>query len=478
MPAFMLSKQTLFYSIFILFLSSFFVSCKKDKFLTEGGQINYSIDTLKFDTVFTTLGSATRSFLLYNTNNKRIKIDEIKLQGGQNSPFRLNVDGEPTKDIHDVEIAPNDSIYIFVAVTVNPSTGNLPFIVNDKVEVTLNGNQSSVALQAYGQDAHYVVHSFLQTAVWDNDKPYVIIHSAAVDTGETLTINKGCRIYMHADSKLYVAGRLWVFGTKEDSVIFQGDRLDRDYFGYKDYPGEWRGIHFLRCSEGSNLNYAIIKNAGLTDAAVYVEPPTVPLAGPQLEMNQCIIANSSGFGIIGLNTWIKATNCLIHTCGLQNLAILEGGTYEFNYCTIATFGGLGINHAQQPSAVIYNYRDTSLTGYVGNNLQATFQNCIFYGSLDDEIIFNQKGTWNYQVTMTNCLLKRATAVPSTMVTMNNCITNTDADYPQFIDSYKWDFHLKSTSPLKQKGLPVPAVDRDLDRVLWNNPPSIGCYEVN
>lgn len=65
-----------------------------------------------------------------------------------------------------------------------------------------------------------------------------------------------------------------------------------------------------------------------------------------------------------------------------------------------------------------------------------------------------------------------------MVTMNNCLTNTDADYPQFIDSYKWDFHLNSSSPLKQKGLPVPAVDRDLDRVLWNNPPSIGCYEVN
>ena len=50
---------------------------------------------------------------------------------------------------------------------------------------------------------------------------------------------------MHANSNLYVLGTLKINGTKTDSVIFQGDRFDRAYFGYEGYPGEWGGIFFL-----------------------------------------------------------------------------------------------------------------------------------------------------------------------------------------------------------------------------------------
>lgn len=462
--------------VFSMFVLTTFFSCKKDKFLTQGGEISFSTDTLKFDTVFTTVGSVTRSFKLYNTNSKRIKIDEIKLEGGASSPFRMNIDGEPTKNIQGVEIAPNDSIYVFVALTVNPTSGTLPFLVNEKVQVTLNGNMSELPLEAYGQDAHYVVDSILDSQTWTNDKPYVIVHSALVDSAQTLTIQKGCRIYMHADSKLYVAGTLRVFGTKSDSVIFQGDRLDRDYFGYKDYPGEWRGIHFLGTSQLNTLNYCIVKNAGLTDAAIYVQPPTYPIGGNfMLEMNKCVVANSAGYGILAFNTRMNLNNCLVHTCGLQNLAIVEGGTYQLNFCTIATYGGIGINHAQQPSAVIFNYRDISLTEYVGADLKATINNCIIDGSLEDEIVFNAKGSGIFDVTVNNCAFKRKNAFPAGTVSPNNTLLNQD---PQFVDENKWDFHLQSTSPLKGAGVSVPIIIDDLDDMSRLNPPSIGCYEAN
>lgn len=253
--------------ILVIFMFGVFTtSCKKEKWLTDGGQIGFSTDTLSFDTVFTTVGSVTREFKIYNLNSKRIKLSEIKLKSGETSPFRMNIDGVATKSIQNVEIAPNDSIYVFVALTVDPTSGLLPFIVSDAVQVTLNGQTSELPLEAYGQDAHYITDSVLTSATWINDKPYVIVHSALIDSANTLVIQKGCRIYMHQDSKLYVNGTLNVYGTKKDSVIFQGDRLDRDYFGYRDYPGEWRGIHFLSANYNSQINYAVIKNGGLTDA--------------------------------------------------------------------------------------------------------------------------------------------------------------------------------------------------------------------
>ena len=458
--------------LFVLIAQSL-ASCKKDQLLTSGGQLSFSTDTLKFDTVFTTIGSVTRSFKIYNTNKKRIRLDRIKLAGGANSMFRMNIDGVSTRDIQQVEIAANDSLYVFVALTVNPTSGLNPFIVNDAVQMTLNGQQRDVPLEAYGQDAHYISDSVLTSQTWVNDKPYVIVHSAMIDSLNILTIQKGCRIYMHQDSKLYVKGTLNVYGTKQDSVIFQGDRLDRDYFGYKDYPGEWRGIHFLGASEKSHINYAVIKNAGFTDAAIYVQPPNYfDINNPTLELKNTIIENSLGYGILAFNAYIRADNCLIHTCGSQNLAILEGGTYIFNYCTLATYGGLGINHSQEPTAAILNYRDTSLTGYVGHDLNATFTNCIVYGPLDDEILFGKKNEWAYNVTLNNCVIKRTTALSN--VVSNNLILNSS---PQFKDYSAWDYHPLPTSPVTLAGINIPGVIDDLDGLTRASTPSIGCYEV-
>lgn len=466
-----------FVCMFILFSTS---SCKKDKLLTIGGALAFSTDTLRFDTVFTTIGSVTRQFKIYNKNNKRIKLSEIKLERGQSSPFRLNVDGVATKSIRDVEIAGNDSLYIFVALTVDPTTGVLPFLVEDKVLFELNGTTRDVPLEAFGQDAHYIYNdSVLTTQTWVNDKPYVIIHSAIVDSANTLTIQKGCRIYMHQDSKLYVLGSLKAFGTKADSIIFQGDRLDRDYFGYRDYPGEWGGILFYRSSSGNNLNYCTIKNAGnttdgFTSAAINVLPYWVDLGGPMLEMNYCTISNSLTFGLVGFTARVRMNSCLINTCGQQNVACIEGGDYEFTNCTMANYGGLGINHTQQPVLAALNYRDISLTEFVTADLKANFKNCIIYGSLDNEVFFNKRGSAVYNVTLQNCLYKLANQLDPSLVSQSNCLRDQD---PQFKEISKWNFRIPNTSPAKGAGIASNIPPYDLDFKNWGTPPSIGCYEA-
>ena len=226
------------------------------------------------------------------------------------------------------------------------------------------------------------------------------------------------------------------------------------------------------------MNFTVIKNAGNTNfdnfypAAVIVSPPWVVSSQPVLEMNQCIIANSGGYGILGFNTQVRLRNCLIHTCGLQNIGFFEGGNYEVTNCTLCTYGGIGINHANQPTVAILNYRDVSLTEYVGNDLTCTFTNNIVYGPLSNEFFVAKKTDWAYNLTVDHCLLKRTDAMP---ITPTNTVLNVD---PQFTDLAKWNYRPKSTSPAKGAGIALPAIINDLDDLPRGNPPSMGCYEVN
>src|SRR6218665_2626579 len=91
----------------------FVSSCNKDKVLTTGGKIDFSVDTLMFDTVFTAQGSATRSVKIYNQQKEKLKLTSIRLRKGAQSAYRLNVNGIAGTEIKDIELAGNDSIWVF-----------------------------------------------------------------------------------------------------------------------------------------------------------------------------------------------------------------------------------------------------------------------------------------------------------------------------------------------------------------------------
>ena len=53
--------------------SLFMVSCKKDSFISSSdARLSLSADTLKYDTVFTTTGSITKSFKIFNDNDQKL----------------------------------------------------------------------------------------------------------------------------------------------------------------------------------------------------------------------------------------------------------------------------------------------------------------------------------------------------------------------------------------------------------------------
>ena len=145
--------------LYIILLSLVFlsVSCRKEIKYSDNPSkdISLSTDTIAFDTVFTSVGSSTRVLMIYNNNSENLKINSIRLERGSNSPYSINVDGESGTLFTDKEIYANDSLYVFVKVTINPNDNNNPFFVEDRLIFNTNGNENVVHLTAYGQNANY-----------------------------------------------------------------------------------------------------------------------------------------------------------------------------------------------------------------------------------------------------------------------------------------------------------------------------------
>jgi hypothetical protein len=442
--------------ILAISLMIIFFSCRKDSFISSpDARLTITADTLKYDTVFVTTGSTYRSFRIINENNQKLRVS-LKLMGGAASVYKLNVDGIPGTQFSDLEIGANDSVYVFAQVNVNPNAVNLPFILRDSIEVSYNGNKRLVQLEAWGQNAHFYRDRVISAnETWNNDLPYVILGSLLISSNQTLTINKGCRVYVHADAPLVVNGSLVVNGLKDtaDRVYFGGDRLDDPY---RDYPASWPGLLFMPGSKDNLLNYAVIKNAY---QAIGIQDPS-PNANPKLTLNECIIDNAYDAGIISLNSSIRARNCLVSNCG-QNILLAKGGDYQFTHCTVVTYANHFIDH-KDPVLLVSNYITVNNIP-VTANLNALFRNCIFWGEnglVDNEVEVLKSGATTFNVTFDYALWK-VQAAPANATT-NQVINN----QPPLFDSIStsgnyYDFRLKTGSPAINKGVNAGVVI-DLD----------------
>ncbi len=387
------------------------IACKKEKFFTDAGaKLEFSVDTVQFDTVFTTIGSATQSFKVYNPYNKSIKLSSISLAKGDNSFFRLNINGVSTRRITNVEMEANDSIYIFVEVHVDPNNTNNPMIVQDSIVFETNGTFQDVKLVAVGQDVNLIngddaSGTISTNTTWNNLKPYLVYNSMLVDSNVILSISSGTKIYFHHGSRMYVKGTLNAIGSVPEPIIFRNDRLEH---WYDDVPGQWVGIYFVSGSKDNRLDFCEIKNA-----IIGIQADTVANTNYTVEISNSKILNMNAVGIFGQGTNIKAGNCVIANCGQYALALTIGGSYEFYHCTI--YNSWAYANRQTPSLVLNNYyQDVNGNYHVRPLNNAIFGNCIIYGSLENEIVFdsfNSSSTFNYK--FINSLVKIADTVTTT-----------------------------------------------------------------
>lgn len=448
-----------------------FFSCKKDSFITSGdARVNISTDSLRFDTVFTSVGSVTQSFKIRNDNEQQLRLSSVKLMGGSASPFKININGIAANELSNIEIAAEDSIYIFVSVTVNPTAANLPFILSDSISIQYNGNQRWVQLEAYGQNAVFMNgQDITVNTTFTNAKPYVILDYLRVAPGVTLTVLPGARIYSHANAPIIIDGTINATGMPGNKIIFTGDRLDAPY---RDFPAGWPGIIFRSSSINNVFQFAEIKNAY---QAMVVDQPSVN-ANPKLTLQQCMIDNAYDAGILSINSSVTASNVLISNCA-NNIAIQGGGVYNFTHCTVASFSNNYLLH-RTPVLAVANY--TVQNGVpVVNNLQAAFTNCIFWGDdgfVDNEIVVNKEGAAPFAVNISNSLYR--SAMDPANATLTDVLKNQDPLFDSIdVTNRYYDFrHTKSPAPGLETGTATP-ITKDLDNN--NRPvglPDMGCYE--
>ncbi len=480
--------------------SACFLSCKKDKLLEDpSATLAFSQDSILFDTVFTTIGSATRNIRVINNNNQKIKISSIRLEQGQSSSFFMNVDGTPGKQVNDVEILANDSIYIFVQVNVNPTNALSPLIIQDKILFDLNGNQQSVALEAWGQDAHYhMPNNAIQykngylpystvstgtnvTVTWgggavgqpDDNKPHVIYGWLVVDSTQKLVINPGVKVYFHQNAGLWVYryGTLQVNGTHGNEVVFQGDRREADY---ADIPGQWDRIWINEGHTDNYINYAIIKNNFIGIQASILADASQP---HKLKITNTIIKNCSKWGLYTQYFSVWGANNVISNCAEYCAALTLGGNYTFLQTTFANYFTQGKGRVGQPCVHIDNFDGTDII----RTDSIYFANCIIEGSQGNEFEQDIRVSSNpsQKCVINNCLLRTST-INNTLITTSGNVYNGN---PNFVDPATYNFEIKNNSAAKAIGdvnvlMTYPVLGFDIKNVSRNSPPDAGAYTVN
>lgn len=471
-----------------------FTACKRDFFAESGpGSLQFSNDTIVFDTVFTTVGTITKTLKVYNRNDNPITISSIVLANANSrGVYRLNVDGFSGTSASDIKIAANDSIFIFVEATINPVDGNLPYLVTDSLLFTTNNRTQDVDLVAYGQNANFYTpkdilfvtnndtikyHSIDEDTHWDNTLPHVIYGYVIVEDNASLTINEGCQVYFHKGSGLIIGnpfltnngGSLIVnpdYDQKpNDPVIFQGDRLDS---WYADVAGQWDRIWLSAGSTNNEINNSIIRNGTI---GIHVD--SVASSEPTLEVNNTIIDNMSDIGILAQGSHVLGKNNLITDCGRYSVVLNIGGKYDFKHCTFANYWSYS---SRSTASILLNnfYEDINGTIQLRDLTQANFTNCILSGSLTHELDLQKDNSAEFNYNFNHCLLKIHPDTNLSSFSQNNSI-KIENNQTVFVDIQNDDYQLSEGSPAINAGIETNVI-MDLLNEYRIGLPDMGAYE--
>jgi hypothetical protein len=455
--------------------------------VNEEAPLSFSVDTLFFDTVFTTKGSATRLFKIYNESSEDLETTLVYERPGF---FRFNVDGQPTDGNTSVMVPSKDSIYIFAEVTIDPDNplSVSPFVIEEQIQFrTLNALQE-VNLVAWGQNANYITNenrkgnisllscNFQEIAL-DDPKPYVVYGILVVDSC-TLRLPAGCQLYVHGgvvnnnlgtynDGLIFfgVNGTLISEGTAEDPVIIQGDRLESTF---DEVPGQWSGLRFGAASGPHQVKHTIVKNA--------INGMVLDSAS-EMVLQQSQIVNNSGTGIVARHARLNASNSLVVNGGLHPVQLTFGGEYSFTYCTLVNYG-LVSESLYANNITCYN-QDCSENAT--NPLFLTVQNSIIMGSTADQIglldATEQPGDFN--LSLSHNLVRVEDLLDNYPDFFSICDPCWNYDFRQtmFQNPSEQDFMLDSLSQAAGKALYLSSFPLDASaKMRSTTEPDLGCFE--
>lgn len=463
-----------------------FSACQDDDSFTVSPQytLSFSSDTIKLDTVFSRLPTATKTIWVYNRSGDGIRCSNIRLENGNQTGFRVNVDGiylgaSTGFQTSGVEIPNKDSIRVFVELTSPNNMKETPTKLEDNLVFTLeSGVQQKVNINAYTWDATILdsLHVKSDTTI-SSTKPIVIRGGIRVDSAATLTVTAGTTLYFANKAGIDVYGRLVAQGTAQQNVVFRGDRIDHmfDYLPYDRVSGQWKGIRFHRSSYDNDLNYADIHSAynGVVCDSSSVEKL-------KLSLYNSVIHNCQGYGLQSTSCVVDVWNTQI-TNTLDDCAAFFGGGAMLRHCTLAQFYPFDSNRGA--ALRFTNYRGTSNIPLY----QFEVYNTLITGYAEDVIMgdFNKETTADYY--FDHSILR--TVLPDTVdttryvgVIWESVKDTANGGEKNFLDidadKQYYDFRLDSLSRAVNAGTVLPHGYSDYDRLglRRDDKPDIGAYE--
>lgn len=485
--------RNVFYLLILLFVVSF-TACNDDfeNYTHSPGDIlSFSADTIRFDTILSTVNTPYMGLMVYNKNKDALLVSSIRLKNAGESGFKINVDGMAGDFFSDVEIRSNDSLYIFVDVKPDRPDGITPVLLEDCIEFVTNTVTQTVTLESYIQDVEILRSLVIESdTVLYSELPFLVYDSLYVKPGAVLEIPEGTILYMHGNTHIIVDGTLKIKGTHEKPVIIRGDRMDilLGEIPYDRVPGQWGGIRFGSESYHNEIEHAHIRNGNYGLCFELSQPEQ-----PKLLLRNSILTNCKG-------NLIQAVNCniTVENCELSNskdaLVELTGGAYSFTHCTLANFyssNNSGWGSSENRTLILNN--TYILPDFSASELypitKADFKNTIFWGLNSRlspiRIEENQQSAMVYF--FQNCLIQNKGENDNDFV---NCLfakdplfkkikpRNEETDTEDFI----YDFHLTEKSPALNAASRETAglFPKDLDGYdrLSDSGPDIGAYELH
>jgi hypothetical protein len=501
----------------ILFLS---FSCRKDfASIPSSGNLFFSADTVFLDTVFTNISSSTYALKVYNKSNKDIQIPRIALGRGENSFYRLNVDGLPGKAFENTSLRAKDSLYILIETTIDADLIEDP-VYKDSILFDSGERLQNIKLITLVKDAHFIypikdtaaikklidateaqeekdaISKQYQTLSRDgipvpkrelqdnelhftNEKPYIIYGYCVVPENKTLVIDAGAEIHFHDQAALVVQknARIEMNGTANEKIILEGDRLE---FEFDQNPGQWEGLWLQSGSHNHKINHTRIKNAriGIYCAAAIGD------SGPAIRIENTEIYNSSEIGLLASETSMNVSNTVVGNSRKSSVRIEKGGAYEFIHCTFANYwpNGVRIHETLQITNDQIDFDEE------GNELQTTynltkahFVNCIITGNKTRELLFSKNETDTFAFLFENCLLKYAASNEEDLYDFENNerYPNIVKDgAPHFRNAAINDFQIGEESEAIEKASLEKAqtIPLDLLGIDRTSNPDIGAYQ--
>ena len=478
-------------------------SCKKENYVSSGS-VNFSVstDTVMFDTVFTSIGSITKRVKVRNHEGEKIKLNTVFVENNPGQTFKINVDGVFKPIVNDIEIYPNDSIFIFIEATINPNSDANPFIIEDDLVVVANDTEKRVHLVAWGQNAHYYYKETADTffnqdgdtlllshirfdndTTLTNDLPHVFYSNIVVRNNATLTVSEGARIHMYHNTSVFVhdGGSLHINGSgyDENRVIIAGSRLDDDYVNR---PGQWGVIRICQDAGESWIKNAEIKNGTI---GCYLGGPFIANVfdvslTPKLTVENSIITNMNQYGLLLQAGETKVSNSEISDCGEIAVFNYIGGKCDILHSTIANY----FSGRSTVSMALTNHVTDDLNKiYFQKPLEFSMQNSILYGSYQTELVLNSKDGVPFDVNFNTCLIRAEEGKDLDLTDTDiftDCIFNEDPLFVRKYESRTSDYQLDTLSAAQNVANPtfsgqVPTDLNGLSRSA-DGLPDLGAYE--